>query len=399
MGSKYTILKRRNESTKTVEKYSCAYENCNFACSVENIEKIENHLEECQYTLVYCSNKGCLHKTSRYLMQNHSAECRYAFEKCPYGNCSVELQRREMSLHRQKCPYRTIVCKNEPYGCNTTVAFKDLEKHLETCPLRPNPCKMCGEPLTSQSLHICPLETEKCPHCDKEFIIKDFENHQNSCLTKCTLCEKYFPNSDIRHHKCRFRKCGHQFCDYKDLHWRIQQHMDGCEFQLIKCTFCNEYFQLKDRNLHTSECKKARQLCGYQPNIEMMTCNRNTEQVQTDSTGSQRDTDVQAENSKICVALDNYNFPNAAPKRLKTKNAGQEISRSTTPKHSFLFEEVTHIDIHDRLDVTMNINAPKFSDCRDSLNLFREILRKIDKNPSLQEEVRKGKHYGLRISK
>lgn len=45
-----------------------------------------------------------------------------------------------------------------------------------------------------------------------------------------------------------------------------------------------------------------------------MTCNRNTEQVQTDSTGSQRDTDVQAENSKICVALDNYNFPNAAPK-------------------------------------------------------------------------------------
>lgn len=248
---------------------SCKCEECSFICSGENWEMFEKHRKECIYFEVDCSNESCPFNTKRYLMEHHSAECEYAIEICPNGHCSLEMKRREMHSHLQKCPYQMVSCKNKPFGCETITARKDLMEHLKTCSLTPTPCERCGEPKRSSLEHVCQFDIEICPHCNKEFIIKDFDLHQNSCLAKCRVCEEYFPNSEIRHHQCPMRKCGYRFCQFKDLPLIVGQHMSECGYKSVNCYLCQKYVLAKNLKLHTSKCEKRIRCQKCNLNIEM----------------------------------------------------------------------------------------------------------------------------------
>lgn len=259
----------RNSSMMMHFNVSCKYEECSYSCSGENLNMFVKHLEECKYFPVKCSNKLCMYTTQRKLMKFHSEECGFAIEKCPNGNCSLEIQRYEKSSHLKKCPYQMVSCTNKPFGCMSIMARKDLDNHQKTCPLRPTPCERCGEPIRSSPKHICPFDTERCPHCNKEFIIKDFDLHQNSCLAKCRVCEEYFPNSEIRHHQCPMRKCGYRFCQFKDLPLIVGQHMSECGYKSVNCYLCQKYVLAKNLKLHTSKCEKRIRCQKCNLNIEM----------------------------------------------------------------------------------------------------------------------------------
>lgn len=240
---------------------SCKYEECSFLCSGENLKMFEKHLKECRYILVECSNRFCTYTTQRKLMKYHSKECDFAIEKCPNGNCSLEMQRREMSSHLQTCPYQMVSCKNTPFGCKSIMARKDLDEHLKTCPMTPTLCYSCGELKSPSSKHVCPFDTERCPHCNKEFMIKDFKSHQNSCCIKCKLCEKCFSNSEIRHHKCPIKKCDYQFCEYKDLPLKVGLHMIECGYRSVKCSLCQKNVLAKKLEQHACDKRVQCQRC------------------------------------------------------------------------------------------------------------------------------------------
>lgn len=382
---------------------SCKYGECSFSCSGENLKIFEKHLEECKYFPVKCSNKLCMYTTQRKLMKFHSEECGFAIEKCPNGNCSLEIQRREKSSHLKKCPYQMVSCTNKPFGCMSIMARKDLDNHKKTCPLRPTPCERCGEPIRSSPKHICPFDTERCPHCNKEFRIKNFDSHQNSCLTTCKLCERYIPKSEIRHHKCPIKQCNNLICEYKDSPLRVEQHMNECEYRPVKCSFCQKNFLAKQLKRHTSMCenrvrcqtchryveissKPVHDLLDSFANLVETTCQTCGEKDKSGLINGQQDLNLQNEKNttEAVFSADNVNDQQLQKRndRFSEKSSSKEntVSDLSIILGQYLVHNVNEnknneevAGIHDKF--------PSLSDCSKSRKRFLILWEEIDKNP------------------
>lgn len=375
---------------------SCKYGECSFSCSGENLKIFENHLEECRFFPVECSNKFCGYTTQRKLMKFHSKECGFAIEKCPNGNCSLEMQRREMSSHLQTCPYQMVSCENTPFGCKSIMARKDLNEHLKTCPQTPTLCYRCGKREKPSSKHVCPYDTKRCPHCHKEFIIKNFKSHQNSCLIKCKLCEECFSNSEIRHHKCPIKKCDYRFCEYKDLPLNVGLHMNECGYRSVQCSLCQKNVLAKNLKLHASTCDKRVQcqrchlyiersskdvhdmLDGF-AKLRLTTCPTCREEVQSGLTNSQQDRNPQDEKHKTDEIFSAYNANNDQKQQELDIEMGHDVVHDTNDDKKY--EAIAGMKLR--------------SSCSKSRNWLRIFMEEIDKHTVLKQKVKDNEYHIL----
>ncbi|XP_061182316.1 zinc finger protein 436-like [Saccostrea echinata] len=237
---------------------TCKYGDCSFSCSGENFRKLEKHLQECWYIPIQCPNRLCPFTSRRNIMKTHLEECKFSIEKCPIENCIIQTQRQKMASHVRACPNRLVTCINESCGCTTVVPFKNFKKHLSVCPWSPQLCETCGGMYLrkDQQRHDCPLAVKECPHCEKTFARKDLIKHLQLCFSQCKSCSECFSKSEFRHHLCPIRKCGYQYCDYKDTRLRVEAHMMNCQYKPVECTRCGKFFPLKSFKMHQTECRK-----------------------------------------------------------------------------------------------------------------------------------------------
>lgn len=392
---------------------SCKYGDCSFSCSGKQVTKFENHIKECWYIPVKCSNKHCLYTSRRHLMNDHSTKCNFAIEKCPNINCNVKRQRNKMSSHVQKCPYRVVSCANKSSGCMATMSYRDLNTHLKTCPWSSQPCEICGEQIMykDQSRHICPLGTAECPHCYQEFIMKDFLSHLNSCLIKCELCKEDFPKSKKRLHECPIMQCKYQFCDYKDRILKVEMHMITCPYEPKKCIYCDKYILSKYLKSHTLECNNTVRCEGCGLDIEksfktvhdMFLCIGNT---------NRRICTICAKLVKACsiksvTELDLHHEmheenPCFQPTRVRhspeTKLGSFDSGKTSEVNYIELAHGILHtFDVErDKVSIRKHLQPPK---CKSGLWRFRKLCEMIDRKEDVKHVVRNGQHNHSQVQR
>ncbi|KAL9955416.1 hypothetical protein ACROYT_G036739 [Oculina patagonica] len=107
-----------------------------------------------------CTWKGPLHK-----LQDHLKECPFVLVSCT-NLCGKQIQRKDLQQHMEKeCNLRKIPCEY----CQNDVLWNDTENHFETCSKYPEKCKKCEEEgieRDKMEFHLeqhCPNVTVECP--------------------------------------------------------------------------------------------------------------------------------------------------------------------------------------------------------------------------------------------
>lgn len=233
---------------------TCKYGDCTFSCSGENFKKLEKHIGKCLYVPLQCPNRFCLFRARKFVMKKHLENCKHFIEKCPIERCNVKKQRQNMASHMRKCPNRLVPCENKLSGCPAVVPFKELQNHIRDCSWSPKHCKNCGNVFLRKESgeHACPLAIIECPDCGAGVARKDMERHHKKCHTKCcSMCNETF----AKNHRCLLRKCQFDFCDYKDTHLRVEEHMTKCKYKPVVCKHCGMFVPSKNFKIHQGECK------------------------------------------------------------------------------------------------------------------------------------------------
>uniref|UniRef100_A0A8C5PEP9 TNF receptor-associated factor n=1 Tax=Leptobrachium leishanense TaxID=445787 RepID=A0A8C5PEP9_9ANUR len=93
--------------------------------------RYQEHIAQCLYETIQCTNKGCLDQMPRKHLQNHlDSECELRVEICTYCKQSMTLV--ILKIHVKKfCPIYPVSCPNH---CLQECPRDQLEDHLSTCP-------------------------------------------------------------------------------------------------------------------------------------------------------------------------------------------------------------------------------------------------------------------------
>ncbi|KAM5164521.1 TNF receptor-associated factor 5 isoform 1-T2 [Mantella aurantiaca] len=93
--------------------------------------RFQDHLSQCSYETVLCSNKGCHDKVCRKDLENHLlTQCELRDETCQY--CSKGMASIDLQVHIKKyCPLYPVSCPN---NCSNTCSRDELDEHLIACP-------------------------------------------------------------------------------------------------------------------------------------------------------------------------------------------------------------------------------------------------------------------------
>ncbi|KAM9315656.1 TNF receptor-associated factor 5 [Gastrophryne carolinensis] len=94
--------------------------------------RFQDHLAQCLYEMVECSNHGCLVRVCRKDMEDHlQTQCELRDATCQY--CSKSMTLTDLQAHIGKyCPLYPVPCPN---NCNNTCSREELDEHLTTtCP-------------------------------------------------------------------------------------------------------------------------------------------------------------------------------------------------------------------------------------------------------------------------
>ena len=130
---------------------------------VGELRSLENHLKNCEYVLICCTNKcmendkevrilhrdldhhlknECLNRkyectlcketgTYCYITTTHLSTCPQQKIPCRNVKCKVTVPRCEISEHRSECQFAKVPCKYAGIGCDKLPLHKDLERHLK----------------------------------------------------------------------------------------------------------------------------------------------------------------------------------------------------------------------------------------------------------------------------
>jgi TNF receptor-associated factor 4 len=128
---------------------------------VGELRSLDEHLDNCGFTLLPCPNKcskddsvvqllrkdlekhknkecprrqyQCPHckEAGEYqgMITKHLDECPMVEVPCPKRRCKTHLIRRDLSNHRKECLFEMVPCKFSIIGCTEEVERKDLEEH------------------------------------------------------------------------------------------------------------------------------------------------------------------------------------------------------------------------------------------------------------------------------
>ncbi|XP_053461212.1 TNF receptor-associated factor 5 isoform X1 [Nycticebus coucang] len=116
------------------------YVYCNNApgCNAKIIlGRYQDHLQQCLYQAVQCSNENCWERVLRKDLKEHlSAYCQFREEKCLYCKKDVvviNLQKHEENL----CPEYPVSCPNK---CLQIIPRTEVDEHLAVCPEAEQDC-------------------------------------------------------------------------------------------------------------------------------------------------------------------------------------------------------------------------------------------------------------------
>ena len=141
---------------------------------------LNDHLKQFYFVQVPRSHQGC----TRYLQRRHLAihsqdECEYRLLPCPH--CEIDKAAISLENHIEECSYRPVKCTNE---CVEEVIQGELAEHLqEHCTLLLVSCQNQGCDKTIQQCHladhlkdVCEYRLLPCPHCDIEIAVISLVN-------------------------------------------------------------------------------------------------------------------------------------------------------------------------------------------------------------------------------
>ncbi|KAM5202766.1 TNF receptor-associated factor 5 isoform 2-T3 [Hipposideros larvatus] len=103
----------------------------------EVIRSQEDHLQQCSFQAVQCTNENCRELVLRKDLKEHlSADCQFREEKCLYCKKDVvviNLQNHEKNL----CPKYPVSCPNK---CMQIIPRTEVDEHLAVCPEAEQDC-------------------------------------------------------------------------------------------------------------------------------------------------------------------------------------------------------------------------------------------------------------------
>ncbi|XP_042325840.1 TNF receptor-associated factor 5 isoform X2 [Sceloporus undulatus] len=96
------------------------------ACNVKSsLGRYQDHLQQCSFESVQCTNEGCCEKVLQKDLKEHlGLLCKYRKELCQYCNqsvTSVNLKTHE----RTGCPDYPLIC---PHGCMQIILTKEIKR-------------------------------------------------------------------------------------------------------------------------------------------------------------------------------------------------------------------------------------------------------------------------------
>ncbi|XP_050637031.1 TNF receptor-associated factor 5 isoform X4 [Macaca thibetana thibetana] len=123
--------------------------------------RYQDHLQQCLFQAVQCSNENCQEPVLRKDLKEHlSAYCQFREEKCLYCKKDVvviNLQNHEENL----CPEYPVFCPN---NCAKIILKTEVDEHLAVCP---------------EAEQDCPFKHYGCAVTDKR---RNLQEHEHSAL-------------------------------------------------------------------------------------------------------------------------------------------------------------------------------------------------------------------------
>ncbi|XP_062981636.1 TNF receptor-associated factor 5 [Elgaria multicarinata webbii] len=102
------------------------------ACSAKtSLGRYQDHLQQCLFESVPCTNEGCCEKILQKDLKEHlSLRCDYRKELCQY--CNQPVISIHLNIHEKTdCPDYPLTC---PQGCMQIIVKKEVEDHVFVCP-------------------------------------------------------------------------------------------------------------------------------------------------------------------------------------------------------------------------------------------------------------------------
>lgn len=93
-------------------------------------------------------------------MNDHIQNCDFQLVNCTNNGCPLQVQRQNENEHSNICEYRLIECPNQ--GCSEHCAFKDMIDHLQSrCPMQVVACPLIGVGCTAECTgYVCRMDLE-----------------------------------------------------------------------------------------------------------------------------------------------------------------------------------------------------------------------------------------------
>ncbi|XP_069624650.1 TNF receptor-associated factor 5 [Ranitomeya imitator] len=147
-------------------------------CDVKvSLGRFQDHLGQCLYETITCTNTGCHDKVIRKDLDNHvTTQCQQRDETCAY--CNKSMTSIDLQIHTQKyCPLYPVSCLN---NCGKSSPREEVDDHLLLCPEAEVEC-----PYTSYGCYIKVKRAKLKVH--EETFLRD---HMLYVLNRNTKLEK-----------------------------------------------------------------------------------------------------------------------------------------------------------------------------------------------------------------
>ncbi|EAR97036.1 TRAF-type zinc finger protein (macronuclear) [Tetrahymena thermophila SB210] len=158
---------------------------------VMKYNEINQHVPNCQFTLVKCRFANCQKLVCKKDLDHHQKNCEFNKIKCKY--CLNPLKIEEQDKHLQECDHRIISCPNQ--GCSSKMQYLKRNVHLDQCKFRLIDCTQCQQKiqfkdLDHHTLNLCINRLIQCPQCSSQIIKKDEQYHlKQDCPSRNVFCE------------------------------------------------------------------------------------------------------------------------------------------------------------------------------------------------------------------
>ncbi|KAJ4832035.1 hypothetical protein Tsubulata_017760 [Turnera subulata] len=126
----FWLMGKREEIAQTMLK-NVDFKNL-FHCDQKfnTAEELEQHLPNCGFRTLNCTNEGCTTQFSANHLEKHDSVCPFKIIPCEQ-KCSDYIMRREMDRHCiTRCPMKLVNCPFYSVGCESTVPQCTVQQHL-----------------------------------------------------------------------------------------------------------------------------------------------------------------------------------------------------------------------------------------------------------------------------